>query len=66
LIKWFDVKEIEFDFEQLLSAQAVYVSSSIKLIQRVNKVEDRLFDESLVGKELVGQFTSKLLSNINP
>jgi len=66
LIKWFDVKEIEFDFEYLLSAQAVYVSSSIKLIQRVNKVEDRLFDESLVGKELVGQFTSKLLSNINP
>lgn len=66
LIKWFDVKEIEFDFEHLLSAQAVYVSSSIKLIQRVNKVEDRLFDESLVGKELVGQFTSKLLSNINP
>ena len=66
LIKWFDVKEIEFDFERLLSAQAVYVTSSIKLIQRVNKIDDRLFEESLVGKELVGNFKSKLLSNINP
>jgi len=66
LIKWFDVKEIEFDFERLLSAQAVYVTSSIKLIQRVNKIDDRLFEESLVGKELVGNFRSKLLSNINP
>ena len=66
LIKWFDVRESEFDFEHLLSAQAVYVTSSIKLIQRVNKVEDRLFDESSVGKELVDNFTSKLLSNINP
>jgi hypothetical protein len=60
------VKEIEFDFERLLSAQAVYVTSSIKLIQRVNKIDDRLFEESLVGKELVGNFRSKLLSNINP
>ncbi len=66
LIKWFDVKEIEFDFERLLSAQAVYVTSSIKLIQRVNKIDDRLFEECLVGKELVGNFKSKLLSNINP
>ena len=66
LIKWFDVKESEFDFEHLLSAQAVYVTSSIRLIQRVNKVEDRLFDESLIGNELVDQFTTKLLSNINP
>jgi branched-subunit amino acid aminotransferase/4-amino-4-deoxychorismate lyase len=65
LIKWFDVKESEFDFEHLLSAQAVYVTSSIRLIQRVNKIEDRLFDESLIGNELVDQFTTKLLTNIN-
>ena len=66
LIKWFDVKESEFDFSYLLSAQAVYVSSSIKLIQRVDKIEDRLFDQSLIGNELANEFSSRLLSNINP
>ena len=66
LIKWFEVKESEFDFECLLSAKAIYVTSSIKLIQRVDKVGDRLFDESSVGKELVSQFSSRLLSKINP
>ena len=66
LIKWFDVKESEFDFSYLLSAQAVYVSSSIKLIQRVDKIEDRLFDQSLIGNKLANEFSSRLLSNINP
>lgn len=66
LIKWFDVKEAFFTFEQLLSAQAVYLTSSIRLIQRVSKVEDQLFDESLIGIQLINQFSERLFSNINP
>jgi branched-subunit amino acid aminotransferase/4-amino-4-deoxychorismate lyase len=66
LIKWFDVKEELITFDQLLAAEAVYVTSSLRLIQRVSKVENKLFDESLVGKELITDFTKRLLSNINP
>jgi branched-subunit amino acid aminotransferase/4-amino-4-deoxychorismate lyase len=66
LIKWFDVKESEFDFDYLLSAKAVYVTSSIKLIQRVDKIEDRLFSKNLLGEELIENFKSKLFSNMNP
>ena len=66
LIKWFDVKEGLFTFEQLLKAKAVYVTSSIRLIQPVSKVEDQLYDESLVGIQLITQFSQRLFSNINP
>jgi branched-subunit amino acid aminotransferase/4-amino-4-deoxychorismate lyase len=66
LIKWFDVKESEFDFDYLLSAKAVYVTSSIKLIQRVDKIGDRLFSKNLLGEELIENFRSKLFSNMNP
>ena len=66
LIRWFDVKESEFDFDYLLSAKAVYVTSSIKLIQRVDKIEDRLFSKNLLGEELIENFKSKLFSNMNP
>jgi branched-subunit amino acid aminotransferase/4-amino-4-deoxychorismate lyase len=66
LIKWFDVKEELITFDQLLTAKAVYVTSSLRLIQRVSKVEKKLFDESLAGKELITDFTNRLLSNINP
>ena len=66
LIKWFDVKEELITFDQLLTAEAVYVTSSLRLIQRVSKIENKLFDDSLVGKELISDFTKRLLSNINP
>ena len=66
LIKWFDVKEGLFNFEQLLAAKAVYLTSSIRLIQPVSKVEDQLFDESLIGIQLITQFSQRLFSNINP
>jgi branched-subunit amino acid aminotransferase/4-amino-4-deoxychorismate lyase len=66
LIKWFDVKEREFKFEELLDAKAVYATSSIKLIQPVSKVEDRLFSKNLLGEELIENFRSKLFSNMNP
>ena len=66
LIKWFDVKEGLFNFEQLLAAKAVYLTSSIRLIQPVSKVEDQLFGESLIGIQLITQFRQRLFSNINP
>jgi len=66
LIKWFEVNEREFKFEELLDAKAVYATSSIRLIQPVSKVEDRLFSENLLGEELIENFRSKLFSNMNP
>jgi len=66
LIKWFEVHEREFKFEELLDAKAVYATSSIRLIQPVSKVGDRLFGKNLLGQELIANFRSKLLSNMNP
>ncbi|MFM7496435.1 MAG: aminotransferase class IV [Candidatus Nanopelagicus sp.] len=66
LIKWFDVGEVEISFEELLTSQAVYVTSSLRLIQRVNRIEGRSFSENSLGKELISQFNQRLFSNINP
>jgi branched-subunit amino acid aminotransferase/4-amino-4-deoxychorismate lyase len=66
LIKWFDVSEIEISFDELLTSQAVYVTSSLRLIQRVNRIESRSFSENSLGKELISQFNQRLFSNINP
>jgi hypothetical protein len=44
----------------------VYLTSSIRLIQPVSKVEDQLFGESLIGIQLITQFSQRLFSNINP
>ena len=66
LIKWFEIKEDLFTYEQLLAATAVYTCSSIRLIQRVGKVDDRLFAESSLGNELIGKFEMQLFSNIAP
>jgi branched-subunit amino acid aminotransferase/4-amino-4-deoxychorismate lyase len=66
LIKWFDVSECEISFDELLTSQAVYVTSSLRLIQRVNRIESRSFSENSLGKELISQFNQRLFSNINP
>jgi len=66
LIKWFDIGEVEISFEELLTSQAVYVTSSLRLIQRVNRIEGRSFSENSLGKELISQFNQRLFSNINP
>ena len=66
LLKWFDIEEIEITFEQLLEAKALFVTSSLRLIQPVKRVEDKLFNENLLGIDLINQFKAKLFSNINP
>lgn len=66
LIKWFDVKECESTYSQLLEVDALYVTSSLRLIETVKRVDNKLFDENLLGNELITQFKSKLFSNINP
>jgi branched-subunit amino acid aminotransferase/4-amino-4-deoxychorismate lyase len=66
LLKWFDIEEIEITFEQLLEAKALFVTSSLRLIQPVKRVDDKLFNENLLGNDLINQFKAKLFSNINP
>ena len=66
LITWFGVKESVFSYEQLLKAKAVYLSSSIRLLQRVAKIDQKLIPVNDKGSELLEAFESKLLANINP
>jgi branched-subunit amino acid aminotransferase/4-amino-4-deoxychorismate lyase len=66
LLKWFDIEEIEISYEQLLEAKALFVTSSLRLIQPVKKVDDKFFNENSLGNELINQFKMKLFSNINP
>ncbi|NCA25989.1 MAG: hypothetical protein EBV37_03690 [Actinobacteria bacterium] len=66
LIKWFDISECEITYNQLLASDALYVTSSLRLIQPVRRVDDKLFDENLLGNELIDRFKAKLFSNINP
>jgi branched-subunit amino acid aminotransferase/4-amino-4-deoxychorismate lyase len=66
LMIWFGVKESSLTYEDLLSATAVYLTSSIRLIQRVDKVEQKLFAPCAEGAELIDAFETKLLGNLNP
>ncbi len=66
LMIWFGVKESVLSYEELLSAKAVYVTSSIRLVQRVDKVEQKLFTPCSEGTDLIDAFEVKLLGNLNP
>jgi branched-subunit amino acid aminotransferase/4-amino-4-deoxychorismate lyase len=55
-----------FTYEELLQAKAVYLSSSIRLLQRVAKIDQKLIPIHKEGSELLEAFESKLLANINP
>lgn len=64
LIKWFDVKEGSFTFDELLASPAILLTSSIRLIASVSKVGDQLFTESVEAIALIHQFKDQLFSNI--
>lgn len=64
LIKNFDIQEGLFTWEQLLSADAVYLCSSIQLIRSVSKIEDKLFEENEKGLKLIGDLDQLIRSKI--
>ena len=66
LMIWFGVKEAVLNFDDLLKAKAVYLTSSIRLIQRVDKVEQKLYSPCVEGSDLIDAFEAKLLGNLNP
>ncbi len=66
LMSWFGVKEATIKFDDLLKAKAVYATSSIRLIQRVEKVEQKLYAVSEEGSNLIIAFEEKLMGNLNP
>lgn len=66
LMIWFGVKEAVLNFDDLLRAKAVYLTSSIRLIQRVDKVEQKLYSPCVEGSDLIDAFEAKLLGNLNP
>ena len=65
-MNWFGVKEAVLNFDDLLKAKAVYLTSSIRLIQRVDKVEQKLYSPCVEGSDLIDAFEAKLLGNLNP
>jgi branched-subunit amino acid aminotransferase/4-amino-4-deoxychorismate lyase len=66
LIDWFNVAEVEITYEQLLDSQAIYLTSSLRLIQRVARIDHKVFAENHLGNQLITQFSDRLFSNINP
>ena len=66
LMNWFGVKEAVLNFDDLLKAKAVYLTSSIRLIKRVDKVEQKLYSPCVEGSDLIDAFEAKLLGNLNP
>ena len=66
LMSWFGVKEATLTFSDLLSAKAVFTTSSIRFVQRVDKIEQKLYEVCEEGIELINSFEGKLLGNLNP
>jgi len=66
LIEWFDVEEVEIPYENLLNSEALYLTSSLRLIQRVDRLDNIDFNVNSIGRGLVTEFGERLMSNINP
>jgi branched-chain amino acid aminotransferase len=66
LIYWFGVKEAVITYEDLLKAQCVYTSSSIRLMQRIEKIDQKLFSRNEKGDALLESLDLKLMGNLNP
>jgi branched-subunit amino acid aminotransferase/4-amino-4-deoxychorismate lyase len=66
LIDWFNVGEVEMTYQQLLDSQAIYLTSSLRLIQRVSRLDHKVFEQNHLGNQLITQFSDRLFSNINP
>lgn len=66
LLSWHDVREEAFSYGELLKAKAVYLTSSIRLLQRVGKIDQKLFAINDEGTALLEAFESKILGNMNP
>ena len=66
LIDWFNVAEVEMTYQQLLDSQAIYLTSSLRLIQRVSRLDQKVFEQTHLGNQLITQFSDRLFSNINP
>jgi branched-subunit amino acid aminotransferase/4-amino-4-deoxychorismate lyase len=64
LIKDFAVIEGLFNWNQLLESNGVFLCSSIRLLQPVSKVEDKLFESSEIGRKLIGEFEHHVRSKI--
>ncbi|MEI7561480.1 MAG: aminotransferase class IV [Actinomycetes bacterium] len=66
LMSWFGVKEAKIRFADLLEAEALFTTSSIRLVQRVEKVEQKLYEACDEGTELINAFETRILANLNP
>ena len=66
LMIWFGVKEAKISFADVLTAKALFTTSSIRLVQRVDKVEQKLYAACDEGTELINAFEARILANLNP
>jgi branched-chain amino acid aminotransferase len=66
LMNWFGIKEGKIRFADLLESKAVFTTSSIRLVQRVEKIEQKLYAACDEGTELINAFETRILANLNP
>ena len=66
IMLWFGVKESKVCYTDLLESKAVFTTSSMRFVQRVDKVEQKLYAVCEEGTELINAFEERLLGNLNP
>ena len=66
IMLWFGVKESKVFYTDLLESKAVFTTSSMRFVQRVGKVEQKLYAVCEEGTELINAFEERLLGNLNP
>jgi len=64
LINNFDISEKLFTWDEMLSCNAIYLCSSIRLLIPVTKVEDKLFEPNQLGEKLIGELNQLIRSKI--
>lgn len=64
LMKYFNISEALFTWEQMLDSDAVFLCSSIRLLIPVSKIEDKLFESNPLGEKLVGDVNQLIRSKI--
>jgi branched-subunit amino acid aminotransferase/4-amino-4-deoxychorismate lyase len=63
-MKYFNISEALFTWEQMLDSDAVFLCSSIRLLIPVSKIEDKLFESNPLGEKLVGDVNQLIRSKI--
>jgi branched-subunit amino acid aminotransferase/4-amino-4-deoxychorismate lyase len=65
VIEKFGVKEVEARPSELINADALYLLSSTRLIQRVDRYDDKNYVANAIGATLLVEFSRWIAENTN-